>query len=985
MLFESTFGNGRGVRRRIASVALVVCAAAFSARGAEAADIFVSPNGVATNPGTRNEPMTLAKALGPTSPARPGDTIWLLDGVYAGNFNTQLKGTQNAPITIRQFPGHRATLDGAGSPAVVLGVNGEWLVFWGFEITNSDPRRLSDQTGPWPYDLYRGHGVFAYGNNVKFINLVFHDLQSGIGLWAESVNSEVYGSLFYYNGWAGPDRSHGHGIYTQNSTGSRMIRENIAFSQFSHGIHAYGSEVAYLDNITFEGNVAFNNGIIGRTGFERDLLLGGGRIAQNPIIRENFTYGGAQSNLGYAAGCNNAEVSNNYLVGASPLTLVRCAPRMTGNTFYSLNAAQWGWDTFPTNVPTNTYFTKTPPANVVKVRPNLYEAGRGHVIVYNWTRQPYVDVDISSLSLSPGDVFEVRDAQNFYAAPVVTGVYQGGTVSIPMTGLTVVPAIGNVPKQPKHTGPEFAVFVVVKSADSSAPASVATPVISPAGGTFTSQVTVSISSATAGATVRYTTDGSLPTSNSPIYTAPFTLTASAVVKARAFRASMLDSGVATAAMTIAPPPPAAPPAITPGGGSFSAPVYVTIAASTPGSSIRYTTDGSMPTAASMLYAGPFALSASATVKARAFASGYSDSDVATVSFTIGSAPSVPVTPPTVPPATTAAVKFVSADAVTKGSWRGVYGRDGAIVIGDSAKAPAYAQVTPSGHLQWTWAAPTTDARGLQRSDANERLAATWYADGSYSIKLQMNDGVPHQLAMYSVDWDNIGRVQKVDVRDTASGEVLDSRSMSGFAGGQYLVWQLTGNVTIHVTRVNGRNAVVSGLFFDTVGASAPVAKAAFVGTDTATSGDWSAVYGGDGVVLAGDSTRVPNYANVAIAGQQAWTWLPWTDDARALRKNDNSGRLAATWFGTAMEIAVAVPAGSAKKVTLYAIDWDTNQRAQRIDVVDAQSGKLLDSRTISSFTSGAYLSWQVSGQVIFKVTRVAGANAVVSALFFGAP
>ncbi|MDD5687534.1 MAG: chitobiase/beta-hexosaminidase C-terminal domain-containing protein [Elusimicrobia bacterium] len=79
---------------------------------------------------------------------------------------------------------------------------------------------------------------------------------------------------------------------------------------------------------------------------------------------------------------------------------------------------------------------------------------------------------------------------------------------------------------------------------------VSIPTISPNAGTYTSSVTVTLSCTTSGAAIRYTTDGTDPTSLSTLYSAPFTLTASATIKARAFKVAMTDSSVNSAAYTV---------------------------------------------------------------------------------------------------------------------------------------------------------------------------------------------------------------------------------------------------------------------------------------------------------------------------------------------------------------------------------------------------------------------------------------------------
>ncbi|MFZ4682918.1 MAG: pre-peptidase C-terminal domain-containing protein, partial [Terrimicrobiaceae bacterium] len=84
-------------------------------------------------------------------------------------------------------------------------------------------------------------------------------------------------------------------------------------------------------------------------------------------------------------------------------------------------------------------------------------------------------------------------------------------------------------------------------------AAVATPRINPGSMSTTSPVTVTLSCSTSGATIRYTTNGSDPTSSSTIYGGAFTLSSSATVKARAFKSGMADSAVASANYTITAP------------------------------------------------------------------------------------------------------------------------------------------------------------------------------------------------------------------------------------------------------------------------------------------------------------------------------------------------------------------------------------------------------------------------------------------------
>ncbi|MCY3022474.1 MAG: chitobiase/beta-hexosaminidase C-terminal domain-containing protein [Planctomycetota bacterium] len=128
----------------------------------------------------------------------------------------------------------------------------------------------------------------------------------------------------------------------------------------------------------------------------------------------------------------------------------------------------------------------------------------------------------------------------------------------------------------------------VASAAYSLPPMVATPSFSPAAGGFSSEVSVTISCATDGATIYCTTDGSTPTSSLPQYAGPIRVTASATLKAFAAKAGMVDSEVAGADYIIGPAPViASGPTVVTGVAVAGQPVQFFCAAEDPGVTWRW--------------------------------------------------------------------------------------------------------------------------------------------------------------------------------------------------------------------------------------------------------------------------------------------------------------------------------------------------------------------------------------------------------------
>jgi hypothetical protein len=164
---------------------------------------------------------------------------------------------------------------------------------------------------------------------------------------------------------------------------------------------------------------------------------------------------------------------------------------------------------------------------------------------------------------------------------------------------------------------------------------VATPTFSPGAGTYSSAQSITLTTATTGATIRYTTDGSTPTATTgTVYTGPITVNSTTTIKAIGIKAGYSNSALATAAYTIALPQVAAP-VFNPVGGTFSSAQNVTITTTTSGATIRYTIDGSTPSQTNgTIYSAPVNIAATTTLKAIAYASGLSDSNVTSATYTI---------------------------------------------------------------------------------------------------------------------------------------------------------------------------------------------------------------------------------------------------------------------------------------------------------------------------------------------------------------
>jgi hypothetical protein len=467
---------------------------------AAAAEYYVAPDGLVNGDGSFERPWSLGRALAGGFPIQPGDTIWLRGGVYNAAFRSRLMGAPDLPIVVRGYPGERAVLDGKGIgwQNSALRVEGSWVWFRDFEIMNSNP---------YTFGHARSGSLNIFAPHSKFINLVIYNTGGG-GFWTQAVDSEIYGCLIFSNGHLAADRGHGHGIYLQNDTGEKQIRDNILFNHFGYNFHAFGSSNSRLNNFNLLDNTIFNGQVLaggntpaknirisGNSFYRSTVAIGYGNPAnQDVIFEKNIVASGIDVRY-----WERALIRNNLFVAVdqtenSPGISLYLRPggvptdyEVDGNEYYA-RAKTGGYDFYynPGENPRARLFvgwqqlgydlhgtylgnTDRPSNNKIILRVNAYDDKRAHLIVYNWLKQDEVEIDLSSLQIRYGEEYEIRNVQNYFVE-AISGIYTGEPVKLPMNQWTAgdavmmyYPSTGEIrPIVRESTFPEFGVFVVTR-------------------------------------------------------------------------------------------------------------------------------------------------------------------------------------------------------------------------------------------------------------------------------------------------------------------------------------------------------------------------------------------------------------------------------------------------------------------------------------------------------------------------------------------
>lgn len=302
--------------------------------------VYVSKSGSDSNNGTKAKPYkSIKKAI---SKLKAGDTLVIRKGNYAETLDLFLKGSKNAYITIRNYPGEKVTIDGTGKrdDAILVNLNdSSYVRIQGLEIKNLkglNVAGISMESGA-NHILITKNKI----HNIKVSSMNEDSCANGIIALGEDGHKSIHNILIYGNniyncetGWAecisitsnnkyvnviqntitntgniGIDFSGNYGYCSRASVDFPrycVARNNKVINCISEYATSYGLYVDGGQNITFENNTV--------KGCGGGIEIGAEKVApkkkfavKNITVRNNYlegniengiTVGGYEENLG---------------------------------------------------------------------------------------------------------------------------------------------------------------------------------------------------------------------------------------------------------------------------------------------------------------------------------------------------------------------------------------------------------------------------------------------------------------------------------------------------------------------------------------------------------------------------------------------------------------------------------------------------------------------------------------------------------------
>lgn len=355
--------------------------------------------------------------------------------------------------------------------------------------------------------------------------------------------------------------------------------------------------------------------------------------------------------------------------------------------------------------------------------------------------------------------------------------------------------------------------------------------------------------------------------------------------------------------------------------------------------------------------------------------------------------------------------YLGRNTHTQGHWQELYRSSEAfplwkdVTTGASPPLPAGLSITSgassaSGYHTWRYSSGSKSATALTVSGGTAWVEGCYFSSSSVLLNLVQGASQTRRLGLYFLDWDGQAasagrRSQRVVVKESgASGKTLSTHELKDFQGGVYLTWDIQGPAEIVMTKLTGNNAVVGGVFSQ----NSPK-RFVFLGRDNTTGRQATRLYGTQDAVLMGKTDlakfptwlTLPNFPSPPSRGIHTWSQGSGVGPDGTLSSPAGSDWIAGCAYASS-DIVVKVQQDplQLRRLALHFLDWDGKKsaaarRSQRVTVKEPTSGLVLGRYDLQDFQNGATLVWEIQGPAEFTISKLQGANAVISGIFAGPP
>ena len=404
-------------------------------------------------------------------------------------------------------------------------LNGSYIIARDLIITQTERDRVSNEQASGPSDMAAEGGVVVRNPGDKLINCIVHNTtSSGINSPTTAENAEIYGNIVFHNGWHETSNNgkrefgHGHALYFQNDNGTKLISDNIFCKVYGYGVQFYSSVGTPTDGSLFYNNISIMSGTLNTaTGMDGaySFLIDGGGTPETMVVEYNDAYqkgGGSCFSVGYVHDNDTVTFNHNIAHGGGVGFLYHNYrqiiarhniaiqtnrgnnqhPNRVAMTYYIDNScslyqydidssvyyvdnslfrapcaadhdhfAGWQEDGLDIHGEYHEVAATTDIPNIVRVYPNKYEQGRGHIVIHNTQKLSAVAVDLSGI-LDVGQQYYIYDVEDL-RQPIMQGTYSGGTLGIPTNQTSCFPIIGTELISPNavHSEDTYGTFLVM--------------------------------------------------------------------------------------------------------------------------------------------------------------------------------------------------------------------------------------------------------------------------------------------------------------------------------------------------------------------------------------------------------------------------------------------------------------------------------------------------------------------------------------------